>query len=82
MNDFNRFGARLQGLRAGRWRVPGQTEDLRLFMVKSERGEMVPLSTLVTMKATSGPEVTNRFNLYRPPRSMGCRLKATARRMP
>ncbi len=26
---------------------------------------MVPLNTLVTMKPSSGPEYTNRFNLFR-----------------
>jgi len=35
------------------------------FYVRNARGEMVPLSTLVNVRTTSGPEYTVRFNLYR-----------------
>ena len=40
-------------------------KQLGLFFVRSAKGEMVPLDTLVTTRPTSGPEFTNRFNLYR-----------------
>jgi multidrug efflux pump subunit AcrB len=35
------------------------------FYVRNATGAMVPLSTLVTITPTSGPQFTNRFNLYR-----------------
>ncbi len=65
INDFNRFGRvyRVFVQAEGQYRT--KPEDLRLFNVRSLSGEVVPLNTLVTMKPTSGPEVTNRFNLYR-----------------
>ena len=65
VNDFSRFGRQ--------WRVFLQAdassrmtaEDIAKLYVRSVRGEMVPLSTLVTMRAAAGPEYTVRFNLYR-----------------
>ncbi|MFT3922785.1 MAG: multidrug efflux RND transporter permease subunit [Myxococcales bacterium] len=71
VNDFTRFGRQ--------WRVFVQAgpeyrrnkEDLAGFYVRNQRGEMVPLSTLVTARMTAGPEYTTRFNLYRAVEVMG-----------
>ena len=65
VNDFSRFGRQ--------WRVFLQAdsqfrtgpEDIGQFYVRNNRGEMVPLSSFVRVKRTSGPEYTVRFNLYR-----------------
>ncbi|HEX3475322.1 MAG TPA: multidrug efflux RND transporter permease subunit [Kofleriaceae bacterium] len=65
VNDFSRFGRQ--------WRVFLQAEavdrmspdDVGQFYVRNGRGEMVPLSSFVKMRAVSGPEYTVRFNLYR-----------------
>jgi HAE1 family hydrophobic/amphiphilic exporter-1 len=65
IDDFNRFGRVYRVFVQADSAYRTKPEDLRLFMVRSLRGENVPLSTLVTMKPTSGPEITNRFNLYR-----------------
>jgi HAE1 family hydrophobic/amphiphilic exporter-1 len=65
INDFNRFGRQYKVfLQAeGEYRVdPG---DLNKIFVRGVEGNMVPLSTLVTVKRTTGPEFTNRFNLFR-----------------
>jgi HAE1 family hydrophobic/amphiphilic exporter-1 len=65
INDFNRFGRQYKVfLQAeGEYRVdPG---DLNKIFVRGAEGNMVPLSTLVTVKRTTGPEFTNRFNLFR-----------------
>ena len=40
-------------------------EDLHNYYVRNASGEMVPLSTMVTMKPIQGPTSINRFNLYR-----------------
>jgi HAE1 family hydrophobic/amphiphilic exporter-1 len=65
INDFNRFGRQYKVfLQAeGEYRV--KPEDLNKIFVKGSTGNMVPLSTLVTVKRTTGPEFTNRFNLFR-----------------
>jgi multidrug efflux pump len=65
INDFSRFGRQ--------WRVILQAEpgyrtgpdDIGQFYVRNGKGEMVPLSSFVTVRVTSGPEYTVRFNLYR-----------------
>ncbi len=65
VNDFTRFGRQ--------WRVYVQAEpeyrrkaeDLRSFYVRAGNGQMVPLSSFVTVRETSGPEYTVRFNLFR-----------------
>ncbi len=65
INDFNRFGRQYKVfLQAeGEYRV--DPEDLNKIFVRGANGNMVPLSTLVTVKRTSGAEFTNRFNLFR-----------------
>jgi HAE1 family hydrophobic/amphiphilic exporter-1 len=65
VNDFSRFGRQ--------WRVFLQaeaadrttTEDVGKLQVRNARGEMIPLSSFVKVRPTSGPEYTVRFNLYR-----------------
>jgi HAE1 family hydrophobic/amphiphilic exporter-1 len=65
VNDFNRFGRQ--------WKVFLQAEpeyrrtagDIGAFYVRNDRGDMVPLSTLVSAQDVRGPEFTTRFNLYR-----------------
>jgi hydrophobic/amphiphilic exporter-1 (mainly G- bacteria), HAE1 family len=65
VNDFTRFGRQ--------WRVFLQAEpayrtgpeDIGQFYVRNHRGEMVPLSSFVKVRRSSGPEYTVRFNLYR-----------------
>ncbi len=65
INDFTRFGRQ--------WRVFVEAEpsfrtnadDIGQFYVRNGQGEMVPLSSFVRIRRTSGPEYTMRFNLYR-----------------
>ena len=71
LNQFNRFGRQ--------WRVFLQAEgeerrsdqDIRNYYVRNNDGNMVPLSSLVTTRSISGPEYTNRFNLYRAAQVIG-----------
>jgi multidrug efflux pump len=71
LNQFNRFGRQ--------WRVFLQAEgeerrsdqDIRNYFVRNNDGNMVPLSALVTTRSISGPEYTNRFNLYRAAQVIG-----------
>jgi HAE1 family hydrophobic/amphiphilic exporter-1 len=71
LNQFNRFGRQ--------WRVFLQAEgderqsdqDINQYYVRNNNGQMVPLSALVTTRRISGPEYTNRFNLYRAAQVIG-----------
>src|SRR5574341_1054796 len=66
VNDFNRFGrlyrVYVQADAAARLKA----EDIGKVYVRSRTtNEMIPLSTLVTIKSIAGTELTTRFNLLR-----------------
>jgi HAE1 family hydrophobic/amphiphilic exporter-1 len=71
LNQFNRFGRQ--------WRVFLQAEgaerrsvdDIRNYYVRNDKDTMVPLSGLITSRSITGPEYTNRFNLYRAAQVIG-----------
>jgi HAE1 family hydrophobic/amphiphilic exporter-1 len=65
INDFNRFGRVYKVYVQAEPEFRKDPKQLGLFFVRSAKGEMVPLDTLVSTRPTSGPEFTNRFNLYR-----------------
>ena len=65
VNDFNRFGRLFKVYVQAEPEYRDSTDDMRYFYVRSKNGEVVPLSTLVSVSPTTGPEYTNRFNLFR-----------------
>ncbi len=65
VNDFNRFGRVYKVYVQAEPEFRKDPKQIGLFFVRSSKGEMVPLDTLVTTRPTAGPEYTNRFNLYR-----------------
>jgi HAE1 family hydrophobic/amphiphilic exporter-1 len=65
VNDFNRFGRLYKVYLQADGEYRDQEEDIRSYYVRNKNGEMVSLGTLVSTRPTSGPEFTNRFNLYR-----------------
>lgn len=65
INDFNRFG-RLYRIYLQAEPYYRQNEDqLNNFFVKNNKGDMVPLSAVVEVENSVGPEFTTRFNLLR-----------------
>ena len=65
VNDFNRFGRVYKVYVQAEPEFRQSVDQLGLFFVRSEEGDMVPLNTLVSTRPTSGPEFTTRFNLFR-----------------
>jgi HAE1 family hydrophobic/amphiphilic exporter-1 len=65
VNDFNRFGRVYKVFVQAEPEFRVRSQDLSLFHVRNASGKMVPLSTLVATANASGPEYTNRFNLFR-----------------
>ncbi len=65
VNDFNRFGRVYKVYLQAEPEFRTDPKQFGLFFVRSAKGEMVPLDTLVSTRPTNGPEFTNRFNLYR-----------------
>ena len=65
VNDFDRFGRLYKAYVQAEPEYRLSADKLDLFYVKNTQGDPVPLSTLVHVEEASGPEFTNRFNLYR-----------------
>jgi HAE1 family hydrophobic/amphiphilic exporter-1 len=65
VNDFNRFGRVYKVYVQAEPEFRSDPKQLGLFFVKNKAGGMVPLDTLLTTGPGSGPEFTNRFNLFR-----------------
>lgn len=62
VNDFNKYGRAWQVIMSAEPRYRNQPEDIGGVYVRSERGEMVPLSALAHIRHTTGPETMERFN--------------------
>jgi len=65
VNYFNRFGRVWQVYVQAEGDFRTEAKNVRQFRVRNTDGQLVPLSTVVTMEPTSGPEFTMRFNGYR-----------------
>jgi hydrophobic/amphiphilic exporter-1 (mainly G- bacteria), HAE1 family len=65
VNQFNRFGRQWKVYLQAEPEYRTSADKINNFYVRSSKGEMTPLASLVTIKRVSGPEYTNRFNLYR-----------------
>jgi len=71
VNDFNRFGRVYKVYLQAEPEFRRDPKQLGLFYVRSQApggppgGSMVPIDSLITTRPASGPEFTNRFNLFR-----------------
>jgi hydrophobic/amphiphilic exporter-1 (mainly G- bacteria), HAE1 family len=65
VNEFNRFGRAWQVYIAAEPDYRTKAEDVKKFYVRNAKGEMLPLSSVVSVEARHGPEFTSRFNEYR-----------------
>jgi multidrug efflux pump len=71
VNDFNRFGRTWQVLLQGQPEFRDRPDDINRFYVRTAGGDMVPLSTLVDLTTTTGPEVVYHYNRYRTSKLIG-----------
>lgn len=65
VNDFNIFGRTFKVVAQGEAAMRAHPDDVKRFYVRNENGDMIPLSTLITIKHVNGPEYLERYNLYR-----------------
>ena len=65
VNDFNVFGRTWQVMVQAEPEFRTEPRDINRFYVRTSGGDMVPLGTLSTVTATSGPEVIYRYNRNR-----------------
>ena len=65
VNDFNRFGRQYKVYLQGEAADRVKPENLNTIYVRNNNGSMLPVSTLVTATKVTGPDFTNRLNLFR-----------------
>ena len=65
VNQFNRFGRQWKVYLQAEPQFRNSADQISNFYVRNSKGDMTPLASLVTIKRVSGPEYTNRFNLFR-----------------
>ncbi len=65
INYFNRFGLQWQVYLAADGDFRTDIDQMGLFFVRNDKGESVPLSSVVDVKPRNGPEFTLRYNMYR-----------------
>lgn len=65
VNDLNLFGKVYQVMIQAEGDYRDSVDDIGRLYVRSEEGQMVPLSTLMDVKTVLGPVLLNRFNLFR-----------------
>jgi multidrug efflux pump len=64
VNDFNRFGRTWQVIAQADGQFRDSVEDIANLRTRNDRGEMVPIGSLVTIKQSFGPDPVLRFNGY------------------
>jgi hydrophobic/amphiphilic exporter-1 (mainly G- bacteria), HAE1 family len=64
VSDFNRFGKYYRVMAQADIPYRADPASLNGIFVKNNRGEMVPASTVVSLKRVYGPETVTRNNLY------------------
>jgi len=65
VNQFNRFGRQWKVYLQAEPQYRTSADQINGFYVRNRKGDMTPLGSLVNIKRVSGPEYTNRFNLFR-----------------
>ncbi len=64
VNDFNQFGRTYQVVAQADSKFRDGADDIRRLKVRNERGQMVPMGTLVTVREAFGPDRVMRYNGY------------------
>jgi multidrug efflux pump len=62
VNDFNKFGRTYSVYVQADAPFRARADDIRQLKVRSSSGDMVPLSTLLTIRQSAGPERAIRYN--------------------
>jgi len=65
VNDFNRFGRLYKAYIQAEPEYRLSEDKVNLFFVNNRNGDSVPLAAFANIRDISGPDFTNRFNLYR-----------------
>ncbi len=64
VNDFNLYGKTYQVNIQAQSEFRESPEDLSRIFVKSDKGDLIPISSLVHFERVIGADIVNRFNLF------------------
>jgi hydrophobe/amphiphile efflux-1 (HAE1) family protein len=64
VNDFNRFGRTYQVIAQADAPFRATAEDVGSLKVRNNRGEMVPLGSVLTVRPSYGPDQVQHYNAY------------------
>lgn len=64
VNDFNQFGRTWQVIAQADGSFRDSVDDIANLRTRNDRGEMVPIGSMVTVKQTYGPDPVLRYNGY------------------
>jgi len=64
INDFNKFGRTFKVMLQAKSRFRSSTDNLRDVFVRSDAGQMIPLSSLVRLEPIVGTDSVERFNAF------------------
>ena len=64
VNDFNRFGRTYKVVAQADAQFRDEATDITRLKVRNDRGQMVPLGTLVEVRESYGPDRASRYNGY------------------
>ncbi|WP_282099354.1 efflux RND transporter permease subunit [Deefgea sp. CFH1-16] len=64
VNDFNQFGRTYRVQLQSEADYRARPDDIRNVYVRSDKGTMIPLTSLVHVKTSMGPELVERFNVF------------------
>jgi len=78
INDFNKFGQTYQVIMQAESPFRSDLSDMENYYVRSDSGEMIPLSTLVSTRPILGPDLAERYNLYRSATIRGSAARGTS----
>jgi multidrug efflux pump len=65
INDFNKFGRTYQVIAQADKSFRSRPDDVLNLKVRNNAGAMVPLGSMVTLRDTTGPDSSSRYNEYR-----------------
>jgi HAE1 family hydrophobic/amphiphilic exporter-1 len=65
VNDFTRFGRLYKTYIQAEPQYRNDEKGMSNFFIKNNKGNMVPLQAITSIKSISGPDYTTRFNLFR-----------------
>ncbi len=64
VNNFNEFGRSWQVNAQADAEYRSRVQDVGRLQVRNNRGQMVPLSSVVSVRDTTGPAIVTRYNMY------------------